>query len=109
MATVLFSSPKNLLEEIIQDADMDNIGTKDGFKNSQNVLREYREIAKVEISECAFWQFSYKVYKHYTFHTKAAKSERESQKFLNLKLVEAYCNALHCEIPTPYDHLERLV
>ena len=31
MATVLFSKPKTLLEEIIQDADLDNIGTKEEF------------------------------------------------------------------------------
>lgn len=109
MATVLFSKPKNILQEIIQDADLDNIGTKEGFKNSQNVLREYREIAHVDISECTFWQFSYKVYKHYQFHTKTARSEREYQKNLNLKLLEAYCNALECEIPYWYDHVERIV
>ena len=68
MATVLFSKPKTLLEEIIQDADLDNIGTKEGFKNSEKVLREYREIAKINISDCTYWQFSYKVFFHYIFY-----------------------------------------
>lgn len=107
MATVVFSKPKNLLQEIIQDADLDNIGTKAGFKNSEAVMREYREIANINISECAYWQFAYKIYFHYEFHTKTARSERTEQQKRNLKLVKAYCDMLDCEIPAG-DNLEKI-
>lgn len=35
MATILFSQPANILESIIQDADLDNIGTRESFISSQ--------------------------------------------------------------------------
>ena len=44
MATVLFSTPRTHLEMIIQDADLDNIGTKAEFIFSQNYLTELRTI-----------------------------------------------------------------
>lgn len=44
MATVLFSTPRNHLEMIIQDADLDNIGTKAEFVTSQKYLVEVRTV-----------------------------------------------------------------
>lgn len=44
MATVLFSTPHTHLEKIIQDADLDNIGTKAEFVYSQNYLSEIRTV-----------------------------------------------------------------
>ena len=44
MATVLFSKPKTHLQEIIQDADLDNIGTHEEFYYSQRYLVELRTI-----------------------------------------------------------------
>ncbi len=44
MATVLFSKPKSHLQEIIQDADLDNIGTHEEFYYSQRYLTELRII-----------------------------------------------------------------
>ena len=57
MATVLFSKPKSHLEEIIQDADLDNIWTKEEFFYSQNYLKEIRTIGGVDMPDCAYWQF----------------------------------------------------
>ena len=44
MATVLFSTPKTHLQNIIQDADLDNIGTKEEFFYSQRMLEELRHV-----------------------------------------------------------------
>ncbi|MBX9809168.1 HD domain-containing protein, partial [Candidatus Gracilibacteria bacterium] len=69
MATVLFSTPHSHLENIIQDADLDNIGTKSEFTFSQNYLTELRSVGGKNISDCAYWQFVYKLLTKYKFHT----------------------------------------
>ncbi len=109
MATVLFSEPKNILEQIIQDADLDNIGTTESFLNSQALLREIRDNANIEIGECSFWQFAYRVHKSYNFHTKTARKERNYQLRKNIKLLEAYLDMLGCEIPKHSHYLEKIV
>jgi len=44
MATVLFSTPNDKLEQIIQDADLDNLGRKDCFIKTLLFRAEMREI-----------------------------------------------------------------
>lgn len=109
MATVLFSKPKTLLEEIIQDSDLDNIWTTSAFKNSQALEIEIREHSWIEMLECAFWQFTYRVYTNFNFNTEIAKKERLNQKKLNIELLEAYLKMLSCEVPYPYDHIEKII
>ncbi len=109
MATVLFSQPKNILEEIIQDSDLDNIGTKESFECSRALFEEIRNIAHIEVQECTFWQFTYKVHKNFQFHTKTAQKERNKQLALNLKHLNAYLHMLGCEIPEETWNLERIV
>lgn len=94
MATVLFSKPKNVLEEIIQDSDLDNIGTKMSFQNSLFLQKEIQEIGKIHVTDCAFWQFTYRIHNNFEFNTRTARSEREAQKKLNRELVEAYLKML---------------
>ncbi len=94
MATVVFSKPKNILEEIIQDSDLDNIGTRLSFENSRLLLKEVQEIGKTAVTECAFWQFTYRIHNDFEFHTKTARAERNKQKRLNLDLIKSYLNML---------------
>ncbi len=100
MATVLFSKPKSHLEEIIQDADLDNIGTKEEFFYSQNYLREIRTIGHVDIPDCAYWQFVYTLLTKYKFHTKTAKKERHDQQARDVEHMGKYLSMIGCEIPS---------
>ncbi|MDO4873664.1 MAG: HD domain-containing protein [Candidatus Gracilibacteria bacterium] len=109
MATVLFSKPKNILEEIIQDSDLDNIGTKGAFKNSELLYHEIREIGSVVVTDCAFWQFTYRLYTTFRFNTKTARAERSHQKELNQQLIESYLKMLECEVPHNTDLVEKVV
>jgi len=109
MATVLFSQAQNTLEGIIQDADLDNIGTKDAFSFSQALLRELRDIAHIEVTDCAYWQFTYRVHNNFSFHTRVAQVERNRQKALNIKHLEAYLTMFECEVPRGYDNLDKIV
>lgn len=99
MATVLFSTPHTHLEKIIQDADLDNIGTKSEFIYSQNYLAEIRSVGHKEISECAYWQFVYKLLTKYKFHTETAKQERHEQQLRDVEHMEKYLNMIGCEVP----------
>lgn len=99
MATVLFSKPKTHLEAIIQDADLDNIGTKDEFVYSQRYLEEIRTIGHTEISDCTYWQFVYKLLTRYKFNTETAKHERHDQQERDRQHIEKYLQMLGCEVP----------
>lgn len=109
MATVVFSKPRNILEEIIQDSDLDNIGTKKSFYNSWLLLKEIQEIGKMAVTECAFWQFTYRIHNDFHFHTKTARAERNRQKQLNLELIKSYLTMLGCEIPFHGELVEKIV
>ena len=100
MATVLFSKPKTHLEEIIQDADLDNIGTKEEFFYSQNYLEEIRNIGHVDMPDCSYWQFVYTLLTRYKFHTKTAKSERHDQQVRDIDHMEKFIAMIGCELPT---------
>lgn len=99
MATVLFSKANTHLEKIIQDADLDNIGTKSEFFYSQRMLEELRMIGKVEIGDCAYWQFVYTLLTKFKFHTKTAKNERKEQQLLDVEHMEKFLSMMGCEIP----------
>lgn len=109
MATVLFSKPKNILEEIIQDSDLDNIGTRKSFENSQNLYAELKNRGNINMTECAFWQFSYRVHNNFEFHTKTAKSERSVQRQKNHELIAAYLKMLGCSLPYEQDNMEKII
>lgn len=109
MATVLFSKAKNILEGIIQDADLDNIGTKDSFQFSQSLLKELREIAGTEVSDCTYWQFTYRVHTNFQFYTKTAKRERNKQLVRNIRHLASYLEMLECEVPKETGNLEKIV
>ena len=100
MATVLFSEPKTHLEKIIQDADLDNIGTKHEFYFSQRLLEEIRTIGRVDISDGAYWQFVYTLLTRYKFHTKTAKKERHEQQIRDIEHMEKFLSMIGVEIPS---------
>jgi HD superfamily phosphodiesterase len=58
MATVLFSKTNNLLEKIIQDADLDNFWRDDCFYKTLQVENERREIWKLDTKtiDTIFWK-----------------------------------------------------
>ncbi len=99
MATVLYSTPKTHLQMIIQDADLDNIGTKEEFFYSQRMLDELRSVWWVDTSDCSYWQFVYTLLTKYKFHTDTAKAERHDQQMRDVQHMEKFLNMIGCEIP----------
>ena len=109
MATVLFSKPKTHIQEIIQDADLDNIGTHEEFYYSQRYLTELRTIWGVDISDCSYWQFVYTLLTKYKFHTKTAKKERHDQLMRDIEHMEKFINMIGCTLPEPDSHRMHVV
>ena len=104
MATVLFSKAKTHLEQIIQDADLDNIGTKEEFYYSLDYLDEIRKIGHMSLSDCTYWQFVYTLLTRYKFQTETAKSERHNQQLRDIDHMEKFLAMLGCEIPSRDGH-----
>jgi uncharacterized protein len=104
MATVLFSKPRNILEQIIQDADLDNIGTKEEFYYSLDYFDELKKVGAMQISDCAYWQFVYTLLTKYKFHTKTAKKERHEQQLRDVEHMEKFLPMIGCSVPQSEHH-----
>jgi len=88
-STVLFTEAHDLLESIIQDADLDNLGRKDCFIKTLLVRKELNTIAHINISKAKWLEISYNLMRKFTYRTATAKWERNMLKKINtLKLEE---------------------
>lgn len=83
LATVLFSEAHDILEEIIQDADLDNLGRKDCFIKTLLVRKELNSIAHMNISKRKWLETSYNLIRSYSYRTATAKGERNEIKTIN--------------------------
>ncbi len=99
MATVLFSPTNSLQEQIIQDADLDNLGRKDSFERSAKYLEELQTIGKKDISPESYWLFTLSLIMNFHFHTNTSKRKREKQRQKNISLIEAYIVSQNWKLP----------
>ncbi|MGZ4049078.1 MAG: Pycsar system effector family protein [Bacteroidia bacterium] len=84
MATRAPRNPKNLLEEIICDADTYHLGTKDFKKSNKDVFEEF----KLRLGEADFVQFNestIKMLENHHFYTSYCKELLDKRKQKNLK------------------------
>lgn len=73
LSTVLFSETHDILEEIIQDADLDNLGRKDCFVKTLLVRKELNTVAHMNISKKKWLEVSYNLIRTYQYRTVTAK------------------------------------
>jgi HD superfamily phosphodiesterase len=73
LATILFSETHDILEEIIQDADLDNLGRKDCFVKTLLVRKELNTIAHMNISKRKWLEISYNLVRTYQYKTNTSK------------------------------------
>ena len=87
-ATRLPRSPKNLLEEIICDADLYHLGTNE-FETKGDLLKKEIELKQgTEISDEEWLEKSRKFLEEHKFYTKYAKNRYETQKNINKAKLE---------------------
>ena len=86
LATVPFSPTKNILEEIIQDADLDNLGRDDCFAKMKRVEEELVTMAGMKKPD--IYAIFRSLHTRYHFHTKTSKRERQEKKLENARKFE---------------------
>ena len=69
LSTILFTEAHDILEEIIQDADLDNLGRKDCFIKTLLVRKELNTIAHLNVSKAKWLKTSYDLINTYKFRT----------------------------------------
>lgn len=88
ISTILFSEASDLLEGIIQDADLDNLGRKDCFIKTLLVRKEITSIGAMEISKERWMEISCNLLQKYNYRTVTAQIERNEIKSINLQKFE---------------------
>lgn len=89
MATKMPQTPKNKLEEIMCDADLDYLGRPDYLNVSQNLYRELLEQKNVSGSEYEWNKIQLNFLQQHRFFTDSAKKRRNQNKNKQLmKIIE---------------------
>ena len=92
LATDINREPKNLLEEIIKDADLDYLGRGD-FKDISEKLKKEYLINGIVSSEKEFHEKQVSFLKTHMFYTDTAKTSRIEKKKENIKIAEMLNNS----------------
>ncbi len=81
LATIPFTPTHHILEQILQDADLDNLGRDDCFSKMQKVEEELRSMQNLS-TEVIYDIFS-GLHQKYRFQTRTAQMERQEKKLAN--------------------------
>jgi HD superfamily phosphodiesterase len=90
MATTSGYKPKNILEMIIRDADVDCLGTDLYQEISERLYTELKNFGQIPEDEKSWLKLQVNYLKHHKYYTKSSKNLRETskQKTLNLLLTK---------------------
>ncbi len=83
-----YKVPKNIYEEIIKDADLDNLWREDFFDKKDAVKKELELIRNIKIKDPDWNHGSLELLKDHKYFTKTQQKEREKQKLENRKVLE---------------------
>lgn len=90
LATVVFTRPADLLEKIMQDADLDNLGRRDCHFRTDAYRQELQTHSPNGFDENGFLNFTEKLLDGgFTFNTETARREREEGRIRNLEAFRA--------------------
>jgi uncharacterized protein len=83
LVTALPQSPRNRLEEILVDADLDVLGRENFMKRSADLRRENALLGK-KFSDEEWYSSQLKFLEGHTYFTASARSLRNAQKLINI-------------------------
>jgi len=83
-----YKNPKNILEEIIKDSDMDNLWRDDFFEKTNKIKKEIEAIKKIKIKDPDWHHSSLDLLYEHKFWTKTEKNERNIKLWNNIKDLE---------------------
>lgn len=80
-----YKNPQNYYEEIIKDADMDNLWRDDFLEKNNDIKREIEIIKNIKINDPEWKHASVELLKEFKYKTNSQKYERDKKKIENLK------------------------
>ena len=83
-----YIKPKDILEKIIKDADLDNLWRDDFFDNKDKMKKELETIKKIKLKDPQWDHASLSLLQEHKFYTESQKKEREWKKIENRKILE---------------------
>ncbi len=95
MATVpSYKKPKDILEKIIKDADLDYLWWEEFMKKADNLKRELEAMKNIKILDPEWQHWSIKFLKEHKYYTKTQIKERSKKKLENQKNLEKLISEL---------------
>lgn len=88
IATIPDRTPQNLLENIIRDADTDNLWRDDFFDKWWKLKKELETIKNIKIKDPDWMHYSLRFLKEHKYKTKTEIIERQEKKEENIKTLE---------------------
>lgn len=88
IATMIdYKEPKNILEKIIKDADLDYLWRESlyFYEKLNNLKKELEDIKNIKISDLESKKWTISFLQNHKYYTKTQKDERDKQKIKNLK------------------------
>ncbi|MCH2188519.1 HD domain-containing protein [Candidatus Gracilibacteria bacterium] len=92
-----YKNPKNILEKIIKDADLDNLGTQNFFDKGEKLKNEIETIKQIKIKDPNWHHSSIDLLHAHNYYTKTQQQERGEQKEKNMSILEDMLNELDRE------------
>jgi uncharacterized protein len=93
LATALPQSPRNLLEEILTDADLDALGRDDFVLSSDNLRRELASFGE-EYTDLEWCSRQLKFLESHTYFTASARSLRDAGQAKNIDMLKTRLGVL---------------
>jgi len=97
LSTIIeYNKPKNILEKIIKDSDLDNLWTKDFIRQNNNLKKEIENNKNIIIDKLDWYKSSLNFIKNNNYYTNTQKNQRWDKKLKNIlnleKLIRYYNN-----------------
>jgi len=92
LATRLPQSPRNRLEEILADADLDVLGRDDFFERNEQLRQEFNTV-NPPMHEHAWWSAQIRFLQGHTYFTPAARALRQAGQERHIVLLEQWLRA----------------
>ncbi len=92
-----FKAPRNKYEEIIKDADLDNLWREDFLDRAQKLKQEIEEMKHIKILEPDWQHGSINFLAEHKYYTRTQKNERDEKKALNKRNLEKMLEELENE------------
>lgn len=86
--TIISEEPRNLLEQIIRDADLDYLGRSDYECVSRELYNEFLEMKIVKKNEYEWLQGQIKFLQEHTYYTNYSRSNRNPEKVRHIQKIQ---------------------